>query len=106
MNTSNPAIYNQALLLAGEARLADPNIIKFYLFPAENEVRLVEVATDMQPSLSQMVQPFYFPAAPLHNMPAPSGVALIRDGEDGKLNLPKEWGTWAEAKLLKVEDSK
>lgn len=101
----NAAIHKQALLLAAEARRTDPNIIKFFWFPAENEVRLVEVATDMQPSLDDEVQPYYFPASPQHNMPALSGVALIRDGEDGKLKLPKGWGTWAEAELLKVEDA-
>lgn len=103
--TLHPIIQKQALLLAEEARRTDPNIIKFYWFPAENEVRLVEVATDMQPSLDDAVQPFYFPASPQHNMPALSGVAIIRDGEDGKLKLPKGWGTWAEAELLKVEDA-
>jgi hypothetical protein len=101
----NATIHKQALLLAAEARRTDPNIIKFFWFPAENEVRLVEVATDMQPSLDDEVQPYYFPASPQHNMPALSGVALIRDGEDGKLKLPKGWGTWAEAELLKVEDA-
>jgi len=101
--TLNPTIQKQAQFLAEEARRTDPNIIKFYWFPAENEVRLVEVATDMQPSLDDEVQPFYFPASPEHNMPALSGVALIRDGEDGKLKLPVGWGTWAEAELLKVE---
>lgn len=101
--TLNPTIQKQAQFLAEEARRTDPNIIKFYWFPAEHEVRLVEVATDMQPSLDDEVQPFYFPASPEHNMPALSGVALIRDGEDGKLKLPNGWGTWDEAELLKVE---
>lgn len=104
-NTLNATIRDQALLLAEEARRSDPSIIKFYWFPAQNEVRLVEVATDMQPSPDQEVQPFYFPASPQHNLPALSGVALIRDGEDGKLKLPEGWGTWADAELLKVEDA-
>jgi hypothetical protein len=103
VTTPHPIIQKQALLLAEEARRTDPNIIKFYWFPAENEVRLVEVATDMQPSLDDAVQPFYFPASPQHNMPALSGVAIIRDGEDGKLKLPEGWGTWDEAELLTVE---
>ena len=38
----NATIHKQALLLAEEARRTDPNIIKFYWFPADNEVRLVE----------------------------------------------------------------
>lgn len=102
----NPTIQKQALLLAEEARRADPNIIKFYWFSAEDEVRLVEVATDMQPSLDDSVQPFYFPPSPQHNMPALSAVAIIRDGEDGRLKLPKGWGTWAEAELLNLEAAK
>jgi hypothetical protein len=103
--TSNSAIQKQAQLLAEEARRTDPSIIKFYWFPAENEVRLVEVATDMQASPDDEVQPFYFPAAPQYNMPALSGVALIRDGEDGKLKLPQGWGTWDNAELLNVGDA-
>ncbi len=102
--TVNPTIHQQALLLAAEARRMDPSIIKFFWFPDEHEVRLIEVATDMQPSLNEEVQPFYFPAAPQHHMPALSGVALIRDGEDGKLRLPKDWGTWDDAEALKLED--
>ncbi|TDU66183.1 hypothetical protein EI77_03922 [Prosthecobacter fusiformis] len=104
--TFNTTIQKQAQLLAEEARRTDPNIIKFYWFPADNEVRLVEVATDMQPSLIDNIQPFYFPASPEHNLPAPSGVALIRDGEDGRLGLPRGWGTWEEAELLNTEESR
>jgi hypothetical protein len=99
-------IQQQAQLLAEEASRMDPNIIKFYWFPAENEVRLVEVATDMQRSLDDEVQPFYFPASPQDNMPALSGVAIIRDGEDYKLKLPNGWGTWDQAELLKVGEMK
>lgn len=70
VSTLNATIRNQALLLAEEARRTDPNIIKFFWFPDENEVRLVEVATDMQPSSPDgEVQPFYFPPAPKHNRP-------------------------------------
>ena len=102
----NPRIHQQALLLATQARLMDPNIIKFFWFPDEHEVRLIEVATDMQPSLNAEVQPFYVPASPPHDMPALSGVALIRDGEDGKLRLPKDWGTWDDAEPLKLGDNR
>lgn len=101
--TLNATIQKQALLLAEEARRTDPSIIKFYWFPAENEVRLVEVATNMQPSLSAEVEPFYFPPAPKHNMHVVSGVALIRDGEDGKLKLPEGWGDWDAAVQLGPE---
>ena len=98
-------IEKQARLLMEEARRTDPSIIRFYWFPDENEVRLVEVATNMQPSLGTEVEPFYFPAAPNHDMPAPSGVALIRDGEDRQLSLPQGWGDWNNAIELTPEDS-
>lgn len=101
--TLHPIIQKQALLLAEEARRTDPNIIKFYGFPAENEVRLVEVATNMQPSLSAEVEPFDFPPAPKHNMHVVSGVALIRDGEDGKLKRLEGWGDWDTAVQLESE---
>ena len=96
-------IKRQARLLMEEARRTDPSIIRFYWFPDDSEVRLVEVATDMQPSLSNDIEPFYFPAAPSHDLPAPSGVALIRDGEDWHLNPPPGWGNWKDAEELKPE---
>lgn len=96
-------IEKQARLLAQEARRSDPSIVKFYWFPAVDEVRLIEVATDMPPSLSAEVEPFYFPAAPDHDMPAPSGVAAIRLDEDRKLILPTEWGDWDTAVELEPE---
>ena len=100
--TLNATIQKQAIVLAEEARRTDPNIIKFFRFPDENEVRLVEVATDMQPSSPDgEVQPSYFPPASKHNMPALSGVALIRDGEQGVLRLPAGWGGWDVAVELK-----
>lgn len=101
--TLDTPIKRQARLLVEEARRTDPSIIRFYWFPDDSEVRLVEVATDMQPSLSNEIEPFYFPAAPSHDMPAPSGVALIRDGEDRQLNLPEGWGDWNNAIELTPE---
>lgn len=104
------ALYNldirkQALLLAEEARRTDPDISKFYWFPANDEVRLIEVTTKIPPSRDNQVQPFYFPPAPKQNMAAPSGVALILDGEDRKLSPPKGWGGWETAVELKPDEA-
>ena len=102
-STLNATIEKQARRLAQEALRTDPSIVKFYWFPADDEVRLIEVATDMPPSLSTEVEPFYFPPAPKHDMPAPSGVALIRLDEDRKLTLPSGWGDWDAAVELEPE---
>ena len=43
------------------------------------------------------VLPFYFRPAPQQDLPLPSGVAMIRAAEFGKLKLPPGWGEWADA---------
>ena len=101
--TLNATIEKQARRLAQEALRTDPSIVKFYWFPDADEVRLIEVATDMPPSLSTAVEPFYFPPAPKHDLPAPSGIALIRLDEDRKLTLPAGWGGWDTAVELEPE---
>ena len=97
-------IRTQAELLAKENVRAEPNIKTIYWFPNENEVRLVEVEnSDIIPqSLSGSVEPFYFDSSPADNLPAPSGIAIIRSDEVEKLSLPDGWGTWDSAKKLEI----
>ncbi len=94
-----PDIKSQALLLAKEARLTDPDITTIYWFPADDEVRLVEVAKNIQPTDGR-IEPFYFPASVQDQMPALSGVAVIRAGEERVRPLPEGWGDWSAAQEL------
>ena len=81
---------------------AEPEILKSYWFPAENEVRLVHVDTLAAPS--EYVRPFYFGAAPQANIPYSSAVALIlpendQNGEN-PLTPPDNWGGWEAAVVV------
>lgn len=89
-------IESMARYLAREARASEPGIFKIYWFPNTEEVRLIELIEDVPatPSDDPRVYPFYFPANNAAGLPAPSGVALIRPDEFGKLELPPEWGRW------------
>lgn len=94
-------IRKQAIFLAKENVEAEPDIKTVYWFPDDEEVRLVEVE-DMIPISGERVDPFYFDASPEDNMPAPSGIALIRSDEVNKLILPDGWGTWDSAEKLEI----
>jgi hypothetical protein len=89
--------HDQALVLMREAKQTDPNFVRFYWFPHEQEVRLVEVADDIPTSETGAVEPFYFPPAPDYQMPALSGVAVISSKDDRRLTLPAAWGDWSSA---------
>lgn len=94
-------IKKQALLLAKENKKAEPDIKDVYWFPNEEEVRLIEIE-DIIPPSGEFVEPFYFDPSPEDNMPAPSGIALIRSDEVKKLILPDGWGTWESAEKLEI----
>lgn len=96
-------IRHQAIRLAGETLRADPAIRKIYWFPDENEVRLIELEENCPSSQSGEVEPFYFEASPEDGLIFPSGVAMIRPEEYGRLNPPEGWGNWDDAQELAVE---
>lgn len=93
----NPVIEQQAKHLAKENRESNPDISRIYWFPDEQEVRLLEITQQVPVCTEGEVQPFYFRPAPQHNLPAPSGIAMIRDEQFGKLRLPPHWGDWTDA---------
>jgi hypothetical protein len=101
--SSTADMKTQALLLARENMRAEPNIRSIYWMPSSEEVRLIEVEPGTVKCLSGSVEPFYFDPAPADGLPAPSGVALIRPDEFGKLTLPRGWGKWDDAVLLEIE---
>jgi hypothetical protein len=97
VRAANPAIEDQARALAADNRRAEPNITRVLWFPDDREVRLVEVTDDVPTSEEGEVRPFYFRSSPQDNLPAPSGIAMIRADEVRKLKLPQEWGNWDDA---------
>ena len=99
------SIREQAIFLATENVAAEPDITTIYWFPDEKEVRLVEVE-DVIPPAEKSVDPFYFDPSPADNMPAPSGIAIIRSDEVNRLNLPERWGAWTTAEKWDIDNGR
>ena len=97
-------IEQQARMLAKDNREAEPDIQRVYWFPHEDEVRLVELMPSIPASDDGQVHPFYFRSSPVDNLPAPSGIAIIRPEEFQQLQPPPTWGRWDDAILLEPED--
>jgi hypothetical protein len=93
-------VERQAKYLADENRKAEPDIETVYWFPDEEEVRLIELTPIIPISGDGWVHPFYFQPSPPDDLPAPSGIAMIRPEEFGRLKLPEDWGGWERAILL------
>ncbi len=96
-------IEKQAKRLAMENKKGEPEIKKIYWFPDVDEVRLLEIEDDFVTSASGAVEPFYFNASPKDDLPAPSGIAIIRTDEYKKLALPQDWGSWEDARELVIK---
>jgi len=93
---SRAEVEQQAKLLARENRRAEPGITKVYWFPNESEVRLIELLPTI-PASGSRAEPYYFRSDPGQNLPAPSGIAMIRPDEFRRVQLPPNWGTWDDA---------
>src|SRR6266567_571593 len=92
----NPAVEQQARLLAEDNRRAEPDIEKTFWFPDDREVRLLELTDQVPASADGEVHPFYFRPSLKDNLPLPTAIAMIRAEEFGSLKLPPEWGNWAD----------
>lgn len=95
--TLEKTIRQVALELAQFNAESEPAITKIYLFPNENQIRLVAVDPTTLPSTE--VAPFYFAAAPNEGIPYRSAIALIRPEEEGRLPTPEGWN-WNEAETI------
>lgn len=71
----------------------EPNVKEIYLFPCEDEIRLIELDTTALPD-KEGIYPFYFRADPQGGIPFPCAIALIQPDDKSKLTPPQEWGTW------------
>ena len=98
--TSRASVRQQAESLAKANREADPDIGDIYWFPADDEIRLVEVVRTPVPVSGGNLEPFYFPAVPADGIELRSAISLINPEEAGVLKLPADWGTWKGAKKL------
>lgn len=84
--------------MARANRAADPGIKKVLWFPDENELRLVEIGEDA--FSNEEVTPYHFGPVPAEGIPVPSGIAMVRPEEEGKIRLPEDWGDWNDGKEL------
>ena len=86
-------------MLAADNRKAEPEIERIYWFPADSEVRLIEVLPSVPKAGDdeEIVRPFYFRANPSDGLPAPSGIAMVRPDEVRRLATPADWGDWDSA---------
>jgi len=71
-------------------------ISEIYLFPNDEEIRIVEVSEEALPN-DEELEPFYFSADPEGNIPFPMGIAMIRPSEKDRLRPPAGWGDWRDA---------
>ena len=103
MSKSNlEELRRQAERLARANVEAEPSIEEVFWFPAEDEIRLVEVDRTTPPS--DCISPFYFRADPGGGTGFTSGIAIIRPEEKEKLDPPEGWGKWKDAKKIRIKN--
>lgn len=90
-------VRNAAIHLAEMNAGAEPAIEEIYLFPSDEEIRLIEVDSTAIPS--EEITPFYFDPSPEDGVPFPMGIAMIRPAER-KLKPPSSWGSWDVAEKI------
>ena len=94
---SSRAIEKQARFLAYSTRLGNPDVVRIYWFPNDDEIRLISLTDQTPQNHDGKVCPFHFRASPEYHLSYVSAVAMIRTEEFGKLNLPEGWGSWESA---------
>lgn len=82
---------------------SEPLIQRAYLFPARDEIRLVEIDPTTSPS-GDRIEAFYFAPDREGGIPYPSGIALILPNEFKQIPPPEGWGEWDEARQIWPED--
>jgi hypothetical protein len=90
----------EAIKLAQENKKVEPNILKTFWFPDQEEIRLIEVENDIPDSSGNDIEVFYFGQS--EHVTLNSAIGLIRSNEIGKLQLPENWGSWGVAEELEV----
>ncbi|MBW3623675.1 MAG: hypothetical protein KY468_09745 [Armatimonadetes bacterium] len=99
---ANGTIQSAAHHLAREHADSEPGIQEIYLFPNEEEIRLIEIDSTTSPN--EAITPFYFRSDPAKGLPYPTAIALIRP-EEKVLPPPAGWGQWSQAARIWPEES-
>src|SRR6185437_9512684 len=90
-----------ARVLVEENSDSYPALERIYLFPNEDEARLVYVDSTTAPIRpGERIVPFYFAASPKDGLTIKSAMAIIAPEDDQSGPLPESWGTWENAILL------
>lgn len=83
---------------------AEPAIVKAYLFPSDQEIRVVYIDPTTNPlRADERVTPFYFGASKSSISPSASytaAIALVLPKEEGHAPLPEGWGDWNDAEII------
>lgn len=83
---------------------AEPAIVKAYLFPSDQEIRLVYVDPTTSPlHADERIAPYYFGAGKSGNSSSigyTTAIALVLPQEDHHALLPTGWGEWDDADIL------
>ena len=97
----NPAIREAALRQIEDNVLYDPELRKVYLFPSEDQMRILYVEANNPPIREgDETAPFYFNAHPEHGTFYATATTKIRPEEAEKLLPPSGWADWSEAEIL------
>lgn len=97
----NDAMRRQAHTLAQANYEAEPAIECIYLFPSNEEVRLIEIdKTAGSHNDGGMVMPFYFGPDLASGLRFPSAIALISPEDVTTHQPPAGWGNWQEAEII------
>ena len=101
MITLNISVNEAANRLVRYNHEADAAIERTYIFPSDQEVRLIHIDTTSIPLRDgEEVAPFHFRATPQDGIPYPSAVALVRPEEEGVVAPPAGWGEWNTARVI------
>ena len=82
---------------------AEPTVEEIWLFPDEEEIRLIEFNRIVSPDIE--IVPFHFPADPANEVAFPIAVA-VANPQDRRLSPPEGWGSWENAVRLYSKRSK
>jgi len=80
---------------------AEPEIVRTYLFPSDEEIRLIHVhEATYENDSNKPISAFHFSADPVHGIPFRSAIGLIRPEEENVLLPPRGWGEWGDAERI------
>jgi hypothetical protein len=97
--TADISVRDAAMELVRDNVRYEPGIVRVYLFPASDEIRLVEI--DRNSADAETVQPFYFSAYPAGGIPYRTALALITPADERRRPaLPEGWPDWDAAEVI------